>query len=536
MPMYSNTAGSRRFFVVITAFAVMAGVGCVDELDTSYVPTEPIAPLLAPFEMPRLERPVFPDQVFDIRDYGAIGDGATMNTNAIAEAISACADSGGGTVLIPPGLWLTGPIHLKSRVNLHAAEGATVRFSTRFEDYLPVVFTRWEGVEVLNYSPLIYANGADNIALTGTGTYDGQGEAWFPMRPWQKADREKLWNSEANGIPVEQRIYGTREGALRPAMVQPINCSNVLIEGPTFTRSPFWVIHPVYCDRLIIRNVRVDSHGVNNDGIDLDSCSNSLVERSDFKVGDDAVAIKSGRDADGWRVGRPSENIIVRHITSTDGHGGCVIGSELSGGARNIIFHDIYFKDTITALRIKSKIGRGGVIENIWFRDIVVVGLRQRPAFWLDALYATHSVQPATSELTKFRKIHVENLSSWGGEQSVEISGYPELPVEYITLENLFMTANHGLVLQHAVGVAFNRVNIIPHSEKGADLEPVMRIINSRDVTITGSRPFAATATFLRVEGSESTNIRLENNDLSRATRGVVLGPGVASNAVKNAQ
>ena len=246
-------------------------------------------------------------------------------------------------------------------------------------DYLPVVLTRWEGVEVLNYSPLIYANGADNIAITGSGTFDGQGEAWFPMRPWQKADRERLWNSEADGIPVEERIYGTVEGALRPAMVQPFNCTNVLIEGPTFTRSPFWVIHPVYCDRLIIRNVKVDSHGVNNDAVDLDSCTNSLVERCDFTVGDDAVAIKSGRDADGWRVGRPSENIIVRHITSTNGHGGCVIGSELSGGARNIIFHDIYFKNTITAIRIKSKIGRGGVIEDIWFKDIVVTDLKQRP-------------------------------------------------------------------------------------------------------------------------------------------------------------
>ena len=388
----------RQSVVAITALAFSAWVGCTDTPDKTYVPTEPIAPLLAPFEMPQLERPSFPDRVFDIRDYGAVGDGANINTAAIAKAISACANSGGGTVHIPPGLWLTGPIHLESRVNLHAAEGATIRFSTRFEDYLPVVFTRWEGIEVLNYSPLIYANGADNIALTGSGTYDGQGEAWFPMRPWQKAEREKLWNSEANGIPVEQRIYGTVDGALRPAMVQPINCTNVLIEGPTFTRSPFWVIHPVYCDRLIIRDVRVDSHGVNNDGVDLDSCSNTLVERCDFMVGDDAVAIKSGRDADGWRVGRPSENIIVRHIRSTNGHGGVVIGSELSGGARNIIFHDIYFKSTVTAIRIKSKIGRGGVIEDIWFKDVLVTGLRERPAIWLDALYASHTCLLYTSD------------------------------------------------------------------------------------------------------------------------------------------
>jgi polygalacturonase len=526
------TCESSRLTISIIVFVLVFG-GCAPAAKVEYVPSEPIAPLLAPFEMPWLERPTFPDRVFDIRDYGAVADGATKNTTAIAEAISACADAGGGTVLIPPGLWLTGPIHLRSNVNLHAAEGATVRFSTRFEDYLPVVLTRWEGIEVYNYSPLLYANGADNIAITGGGTYDGQGEAWFPMRPWQKADRETLWNSEANGIPVEERIYGTVEGALRPAMVQPINCTNVLIEGPTFTRSPFWVIHPVYCDRLIIRNVKVDSHGMNNDAVDLDSCTNSLVERCYFTVGDDAVAIKSGRDADGWRVGRPSENIIVRHITSVNGHGGCVIGSELSGGASNIIFHDIYFKNTITAIRIKSKIGRGGVIEDIWFKDIVVTGLRQRPAFWLDALYASHSVQPATSTLTKFRNIHVENLSSWGGERSVEIGAYAAQPAENITLENVFITAYNGLVLENSTGVTFTDVNIIPHSERGADLEPVMKIINSQDVTISGSRAFVGTETFLRVEDERSGNIRLLDNDLSRAAHEVDLGPGVSKDAVQ---
>ena len=527
----------------ITPHSAIAFVGCLlvfaacaPAEKVEYVPSGAIAPLAAPFEMPQLERPTFPNRIFDIRDYGAVADGATKNTTAIAEAISACADAGGGTVLIPPGLWLTGPIHLRSNVNLHAAEGAIVRFSTRFTDYLPVVMTRWEGIEVFNYSPLIYANGADNIAITGAGTFDGQGEAWFPMRPWQKADRERLWNSEADGIPVEERIYGTEEGALRPAMVQPFNSSNVLIEGPTFTRSPFWVIHPVYCDRLIIRDVTVDSHGVNNDAVDLDSCSNSLVERCDFTVGDDAVAIKSGRDADGWRVGRPSENIVVRHISSTNGHGGCVIGSELSGGARNIIFHDIYFKDTVTAIRIKSKIGRGGMIEDIWFSDIVVTGLRERPAFWLDAFYASHTVQPATDTLTKFRNIHVENLASWGGERSVEIGAYPEQPAENITLENVFVTADNGLVLENAVGVTFDKVNIIPHSERGADLEPVMKIINSRDVTIRGSRPFVGTNTFLRVEGPESANIVLENNDLTHAAQTVALGPGVAKDAVQEAQ
>lgn len=496
-----------------------------------FVPTEPIAPLVAPFEMPALERPSFPDRVFNITDHGALPDGATKNTASIAAAIDACHAAGGGTVLIPPGLWLTGPIHLKSNVNLHAAEGARVVFSTRFEDYLPVVLTRWEGVEVYNYSPLIYAKDADRIALTGRGVYDGQGEAWFPMRPWQKADREKLWNSEADGVPVAERIYGTVEGALRPSFVQPFNCTNVLIEGPTFTRSPFWVIHPVYCDRLIIRDVVVDSHGINNDAVDLDSCTNSLVERCNFTVGDDAVALKSGRDADGWRVGKPCENIIVRHITSFNGHGGVVIGSELSGGARNAYFHDIYFKNTITAIRIKSKIGRGGVIEDIWFKDIIATGLSQRPVFWLDALYASHTVQPATDTLTKFRNIHVENLASWGSERSVEIGAYEAKPAENITVKNVFITAANGLLLENTEGVVLDGINIIPHSERGEDLEPVMRIVNSRDVTITGSRAFHGTQTFVKVEGGGSGGIRLIENDLGLAETVTALGDGVAPGA-----
>jgi hypothetical protein len=522
----------RQVSILVVALAISVTGGCGGPPPVTYVSTDPIAPLEAPFEMPELDRPLFPDRVFDIRDFGAVADGATMNSAAIAEAIDACAAAGGGTVIIPSGLWLTGPIHLRSNTNLHAAEGATVRFSTRFEDYLPVVQTRWEGIEIYNYSPLIYANSADNIAITGSGTFDGQGEAWFNMRIWQKVDREKLWNSEADGIPVEDRIYGTEEGALRPAMVQPFNCSNVLIEGPTFTRSPFWVIHPVYCDRLIIRNVTVDSHGVNNDAVDLDSCTNSLVEHCSFSVGDDAVAIKSGRDADGWRVGRPSENIVVRHITSIGGHGGAVIGSELSGGARNVLFHDFYFKDTVTALRIKSKIGRGGVIEDIWFRDIVITGLREKPAFWLDALYASHTVRPATTELTTFRNIHVENLASWGGVRSIEISAYAERPAENLTLENVSVSADFGLTLENADGVTLTKVNILPNSGDGTDIDPVMTILNSRDVTVSGARAFAGTNTFLRVEGGQSSGIRLHDNDLSRAARDVVIAKGVPADAV----
>jgi polygalacturonase len=244
------------------------------------------------------------------------------------------------------------------------------------------------------------------------------------------------------------------------------------------------------------------------------------------------VAIKSGRDADGWRVGRPSGNIVVRHITSVGGHGGAAIGSELSGGARNILFHNIYFKDTVAALRIKSKIGRGGVIEDIWFRDIIVTGLRDKPAFWLDAFYASHTVTPAAATMTKFRNIHVENLASWGGVRSIEIGAYAELPAENITLENVFVSAQDGLIVENISGVTFSKVNILPNSGNGAELEPVMRIVNSRNVTISGARAFPGTNTYLRVEGAQSSDILIDGNDLSRAKRAVDLAEGVPAGAV----
>lgn len=490
-----------------------------------------IAPLNAPFEMPELKPPTFPDRTVNIRDHGAVGDGATMNTKAIASAIAACAKAGGGKVLMPAGVWLTGPIHLKSNINLHIAEGAEVRFSTNFDDYLPVVFTRWEGIECYNYSPLIYANNCTNIAITGTGKLNGQGEAWWNWRMWQKTQLSDLRDAQHKGIPVKDRIYGTEKGALRPPLIQPINCRNVLIEGITATRSPFWVIHPVYCENLIVRKVSVFSHGVNNDAVDLDSCKNVLIEHCFFAVGDDAIAIKSGRDEDAWRVGRASENIVIRHCISKGGLGGVVIGSEMSGGVRNVFIHDVYFNGTTTGLRIKSKIGRGGVVENIWMQDIIMTDISAKPAFWLDALYASHKLMPRSEKLSKFRNIHIKNLSCWKSKKSIEINGYPEKFAENITLENVSISAEKGLILNNTKEVKLTKVNILPN-KKGGSISPTMYLKDTQDVTIQNSRCFKGTDIFLRIEGKKSKNIQLINNDLSEAKKEVVLAEDVPPDAV----
>jgi polygalacturonase len=294
----------------------------------------------------RIVPPRFPPRDVVITAFGASGDGAKDCTGAIREAIAACAAAGGGRVVVPAGTFLTGAIHLKSRVNLHLSAGATLRFSRDPRHYLPLVFTRWEGVELMNYSAFIYAFEQENIAITGPGILDGNASDthWWPWKgrdpkapeaPNQLAARAKLIEMAANGVPVPERVFG--EGSyLRPNFVQPYRCKNVLIEGVTLINSPMWELHPVLCTNVTVRNVTINSHGPNNDGCDPESCRDVLIEDCTFDTGDDCIAIKAGRDADGRRVNTPSENIIVRGCTMKDGHGGVVIGSEVSGGVRNV--------------------------------------------------------------------------------------------------------------------------------------------------------------------------------------------------------
>jgi hypothetical protein len=293
----------------------------------------------------RIAPPVFPDRVFQVTKYGAVGDGVRDCTAAFTAAIGACAAAGGGRVLVPEGRFLAGAIHLKSRVELHLSERATIVFSRDPRHYLPVVFSRWEGVELMNYSPLIYAFEQRDVAVTGKGTLDGQAsdEYWWPWKsskpesgkPSQLPARTRLIEMGARGVPVGERVFGV-DSFLRPNFIQPYRCQNVLIEGVTIVNSPMWEIHPVLCTNVTVRNVAINSHGPNNDGCDPESCRDVLIEGCTFDTGDDCIALKSGRNEDGRRLSVPTENVIVRNCVMKDGHGGVVIGSEVSGGARNI--------------------------------------------------------------------------------------------------------------------------------------------------------------------------------------------------------
>jgi len=400
-----------------------------------------------PFDMPEVAAPIFPDLTFDVRDFGAVGDGTTVNTRAFGQAIEDCHEKGGGIVRVPAGAWMTGPIHLRSRVNLHLERGALVRFSTRFADYLPVVFTRWEGIECHNYSPLIYARDCEHVAVTGEGTFDGQGEAWWHWKHLQQDAARTLYDAESDEIPVEQRVYGTEETALRPQFLQPIYCRDVLIEGVTFLNGPMWTIHPVYCENVLVRSVKVKTKGPNTDGLNPDSCRNVIVEDCAFSTGDDCIAINSGMNEDGWRVGKPCENIVIRNCHMSEGHGGVVIGSGMSGGVRNVYVHDCTFTGGDRGIRLKSMRGRGGVVENVHFENVSMAGIREE-AIVLDMFYGSTTVTPRSNVPPLFRNIRIQNVTCEGAGVAVSIRGLPEQRIRDVSIENVRVNAIKGIHCQ----------------------------------------------------------------------------------------
>lgn len=394
----------------------------------------------------RIIPPVFPDKEFDVTKYGAVPDGKTDCTEAFKQAVLDCNRAGGGRVVVPEGTFLTGPVYLKSNVNLFISKGAVIKFSTEKEKYLPVVFTRWEGVECMNYSPLIYAFGEENIAVTGEGVLDGQGSnenwwswkgnkesGWVKDMPRQKEGRDLLFQMGEKGIPPEERIFG--EGFyLRPNFVQPYKCKNVLIDGVTFKNSPMWFLNPVLCENVTVQNLTIDGLGPNNDGCNPESSKDVLIKNCYFNTGDDCIAIKSGRNNDGRRINIPSENIIIENCTMKEGHGGVVIGSEISGGVRNVFAQNCRMNspNLERALRIKTNSVRGGVIENIFMRNIEV-GEVSEAVIKIDFLYEEGDGGAFTPVV---RNVRVKNLVSEKSEFAIWIKAYQRSPVEGLSLEN----------------------------------------------------------------------------------------------------
>ncbi|UUN30700.1 glycoside hydrolase family 28 protein [Streptomyces sp. FIT100] len=429
--------------------------------------------------------PRFPDAWFPITDYGAVGDATTDCTGALRTAVAACHAAGGGHVLVPAGRWATGAIHLLSGVDLHVAEGATLLFSTDPAAYLPVVRTRWQGVEAYNYSPLIYAYRQHDIAVTGRGVLDAQSDkahwwpwkgsgqyGWQPGMPHERDDWGHLEQWGATGVPLAERVFG--EGHyLRPSFVQPHSCRNVLIEGVTLRNSPFWNIHPVLSSDITVQDVTVECQGPNSDGCNPDSCRNVTIRRTTFATHDDCIAIKSGRDQDGWRVGVPSRNILVEDCVYVSGNAAVAIGSEMSGGVSDVRVRRLYIprdesldeESVACVLNVKSTPTRGGYVRDVRVTDV------HAPAWMYVPFEVTFQYAGGTSG-DAFADVSRLSAERWyvGGpcEYPIRIRAREEAPVRDVRLGDLsFRNAAQEPLFQSVTGLSLRDV-VVNHPVEGS--------------------------------------------------------------------
>lgn len=406
---------------------------------------------------------------YDIRTFGATGDGVSLSTDAIRQAIAAASAKGGGTIYFPAGTFLTGPIHLRSHITLYLDAGCVLKFSTNLDDYLPMVPSRWEGIEVTNFSPLIDAQDAEDIAIQGRGILDGQGQAWWKRLSQLKSSganqpRDK-WQQEfarLNLHPLVSEGYTTlAKGFLRPPFVQPCNCTNVLIEGVTIINSPFWTITPLYCENVTVHAVVIHNpESPNTDGINPDSCRHVHISDCHISVGDDCITIKSGRDADGRRVGRPAEDYTISNCTMADGHGGVVIGSEMSGGVKNIAIANCVFDGTDRGIRIKSARGRGGIVEDIRVSNIVMHHIKGE-AVVITTFYEKSNPEPVSERTPVFRNIRLSGLMG-DAKVAANLTGLSEMPLDNIAFSDIKLDTTKGMTITDARHVSLHNVVLNP--------------------------------------------------------------------------
>jgi polygalacturonase len=506
-------------------------------------------------QLPKIQQPAFKNANYNISKYGAKADGITLNTKAINTAIDDCNKKGGGVVIVPKGLWLTGPVVLKSNVNLHLDKNAVLQFTTDFDQY-PLVAGNWEGLaQMRNQSPLS-ATYATNIAITGYGIIDGSGDAWRMVKKdklnetqWKKlissggmlSEDKKTWYPSSKSLKGSQlknpgeitpdktpEFYESVKDFLRPNLLVFTNCRKVLLEGVTFQNSPAWCLHPLMCEELTVRNVYVKNpwYAQNGDGVDVESCKNVLIEGSTFDVGDDGICIKSGRDEAGRKRGKPTENMIVRNCTVYHAHGGFVIGSEMSGGARNLYVSDCTFIGTDVGLRFKTTRGRGGIVEKIYVSNIVMKDIVGQ-AILFDMYYAAQDPVPLAGEkrelpkvefktvdetTPQFRDFYISNIVCNGAEKAIYIRGIPEMHVKGVILENMVLQASKGIDVQEASGIQFRNVKVI-----SAETNPVVDIVNSDNINFDNLTYRDGSELLFRIGGDRTSKINIKNTDASKA-------------------
>lgn len=475
-----------------------------------------------PFKMERVARPVIPDLRVSVKDFGGVGDGVTLNTEAFAKAMKHLSDKGGGHLDVPAGIWLTGPIEILSNCDLHVTPNAVIIFDPD-RDLYPIIQTVFEGLDTRRCESPVHAEGARNISITGGGVLDGSGEAWRMVKKSKLTDGEwrklvasggvvsrdgRIWypdegfekatmfsNMNVPSADLTEEQWNEIKSFLRPNMVSLRNCENVLLEDCSFQNSPCWNVHPLMCKNLIVNrvNIRNPYYSQNGDAIDVDSCENVLITNSTFDAGDDGICIKSGKDADGRRRARPCKNLIVDNCTVFHGHGGFTVGSEMSGGVENIKVSNCRFLGTDVGLRFKSTRGRGGVVKNIYISDIYMKDILA-DAILFDLFYGGKSAVEAAAEkdetvnmpavpvdetTPEFRDIYISNVCCNGASRAMLFNGLPEMPVTNINVSDCTITADEGITLRNSQDITFKNVKCYP--EKG-DAITTLRVKNFNNI------------------------------------------------------
>jgi DNA sulfur modification protein DndE len=520
------------------------------------------------FELPKTYTPVFRKDTFNIARYGAKPDGQTLNSKAINQAIDLCNAAGGGTVRVPAGLWLTGPIVMKSNVNLHLEKGALLQFSRNHDDY-PIILTTWEGQEAYRCQAPISGANLQHIAITGSGVIDGGGEVWRQIKKNKQTagqwlnlvasggvlnDKKDTWFPSDKSLKGQMaldsgRIAGKNmaeltaiKDFLRPNMLSLTRCRYVLLDGNTFQNSPAWTLHPLLCQHVTIKNVSVKNpwYAQNSDGIDLESCQNGVLENCTFDTGDDGITIKSGRDEQGRKRGVPTEDFIIKDCKVYHAHGGFVIGSEMSGGVRNLYVSNCTFMGTDVGLRFKTTRGRGGVVEKIFVNNINMTDIAGE-AILFDMYYAAKDpvlqggekaelpqieAKPLNEGTPQFSQFYVRNIACLGAETGIMVRGLPEMNVRDVLIENAVIQSNKGLICIEGTNVSLKNISLLTKEKI------VGTVQNSQNLTLDGISYTPNADVFLKIEGSRSKSIKLINTDLAKVKKSIELGQAVSKSVL----
>lgn len=521
------------------------------------------------FKMPQVAETSFPANTVSIKDFGGIAGGNVKNTEAFKKAIDALVKKGGGKLVVPRGMWLTGPIVLQSNINLHIEEGAFVVFSKDKSDY-PLVDVSFEGLNTIRCQSPISAKNAKNIAITGKGVIDGSGDAWRAVKKSKMAESQwkeivasggilskdgKTWypsesykkgfeSSSSFNVPdkISKSELESVKDFLRPVMVSIVGCDQVLLDGPTFQNSPAWNLHPLMTSNLILRNLTVRNpwYSQNGDGVDLESCKNVLIYDNTFDVGDDAICIKSGKNEDGRKRGMPTENVIIKNNVVYHGHGGFVIGSEMSGGARNIHVSDCTFIGTDIGLRFKTTRGRGGVVENIYVKNIDMINIPTQTIgfnmFYEGASPVLEDGQkeegnkvpektfPVTEETPIFRNIYFKNINAFNSYEAITINGLAEMNIKNIVIEDSQFDTKKALTIVDADGITLKNVKLKYSEGTGAV------VYNSKNVDLSTLQLESSQKPTIKVLGSKTSSVKLPKDVKGEQLQ---ISKEIAKNAVK---